>query len=194
MVKEGSTGSATDEPVSRDADAGRREGVGRVATAPSFRLKNIIGLPVLDLDIKPRMSLTTYPHYDILVFDPGQMVGFAGLCGEAVYERGRLTHVEFHIDVGQGEWHECLSFHAKRVFVETTPYAARRTFDPWPIRFDGMVRAILHPHGEEPESVYPTNLDVARHWFELPKKHGLGRHAKDALTHLVSVLVRESQA
>lgn len=167
--------------------------MGRVRTAPSFRLKNIIGLPVLDLDIVPRMSLSPL-RYDILVFDPGQMVGWAGLESVGIYEDCRLVGHEYHIDVGQGEWHECLSFHAKRVFVETTPYAARRTFDPWPIRFDGMLRAILHRHGEEPESVYPTNLDVARHWFSLPRGHGLGRHAKDALTHLVSVLVRESQA
>lgn len=172
-----------------DRDAGGREGL---VTIPTFRLKNIIDIPALDVDIHPKLSLTWHPRYDILVFDPGQMVGWAGLASLGVYKDSRRAGTTTHIEVGQGEWHECMNWNAQRVFIETTPYAARRTFDPWPIRFDGAVRAKIHP--TEPESCFPTNLHVSKEWFSLPRGHGLGRHAKDALTHLVAVLVREASA
>lgn len=162
--------------------------MGALKTSSTFRLNNIIDIDVLNVDIYPKPSLDSSLKFDILVLDPGQMVGWAGLAREGVYTSGgRLTGKRPYIAVGQGEWHQCLRFRAERVFVETTPYAARRTFDPWPIRFDGMVRAKIHP--DEPESIYPTNLNVAKKWFSLPRSHGLGRHARDALTHLVHVLV-----
>lgn len=144
-------------------------------TIPEFRLNNIIGIAALDSLVCPMQSL--HGDFDILVLDPGEMVGWAG------------TRDDF-ILVGQGPWFECLSWTAYTVYIEATPYAAKRTFDQWPIRYDGAVRAKIFP--DFPLSVFPTNLKVARKWYSLPRGHGIGRHAKDALTHLVSVLVRES--
>lgn len=154
-----------------------------IDTVPAWNLKNIIGIPILDTDVHHKMSLTWFPNYEILVFDPGEMVGWAGIA------KDRMSGYTY-IEVGQGPWHECLRFEASTVYVESTPFAARRTFDPWPIRFDGAVRAKLHP--KIPLPVSPTTLKVARKWFSLPRKHELGRHAKDALTHLIGVLAKQS--
>lgn len=159
-------------------------------TIEGFRVENIIGIPSLDVEVYPKLSLAWFPNYDILVFDPGQMVGWAGYAKDTVYDNGRVLGVVSYIEVGQGHWHECLDWKAKTVYIEMTPYAAVRTFDPWPIRFDGIVHSKLHPRS--PLYVQNTDLKVGREWFKLPKGHGLGRHAKDALTHLVHVLVTKA--
>lgn len=151
--------------------------MGALKTIPSFQLENIIGIPALDIPVHHYQDIAAR-HFSRLVFDPGQMVGWAGTVDdETIY-------------TGQGEWHTFDEWTADEVWIEATPYAARLTFDPWPIRFDGMVRMMLYPR--TPKDVFPTNLHVAKEWFKLPRGHGLGRHSKDALTHLVSVLVRES--
>lgn len=148
-------------------------------TIPEFHLKNIIGIPALDLPVRRMESL--FGSFDVLVLDPGSMVGWAGVT--AAPDKAIL--------VGQDHWHECLRWYSERVWIEETPFAARRTFDVWPIRYDGAVRAKLWPN--VPNRVMPTDLTPAKQWFSLPRGHGLGRHAKDALTHLVGVLVRESR-
>lgn len=111
---------------------------------------------------------------ELLVFDPGQMVGWAALENEYAF-------------VGQGAWYDCRNYLADEIVIEATPYAAKLTFDTWPIMFEGMVRASIWP--KEPLMVQPTALKAARNWYSLPRGHGLGRHAKDALTHLVGYLV-----
>lgn len=171
--------------MGRENHEQRRQALG-LSTSSCFQLNNIIGLPMLDIDVYPAEVLTWFPRFDILVFDPGEMVGWAGVATNSL-DRGYRF-----IEVGQGPWHECLRFEASRIFIETTPFASQRTFDTWPIRYEGAVRAKIYP--KQPGSVRPTDLKVAKKWFRLPRGHGLGRHAKDALTHLIWVLVRESQS
>lgn len=172
-----SAGRSKEQSVPTDADAGRSQKL------EPFLLRNIIDIPALDVDVYPKYSLHSATKFDILVFDPGLMVGWAGT---TTYGGTKSAHIE----AGQGNWYDCMRFRADKVFVETTPYAAQRTFDPWPIRFDGIVRAKIFP--QTPHPVFPTNLKVAKKWFALPRGCGLGRHARDALSHLVGVLVKES--
>lgn len=111
------------------------------------------------------------------------MVGWAGIpC---------LDRVHPHIEVGQEAWNDSLFWRAKQVFIESTPFAARRTFDTWPMWYTGAVIAKVYP--ETPKFVQPTDLKAASKWYSLPRGHSLGVHAKDALTHLVGVLVKQSQ-
>lgn len=141
-----------------------------------FNLKNIIGIESLDANV---YNTTVFDGYfDRLVIDPGEMVGWAGTA-------------DGDILVGQAPWFECIhdGWNANLIYLETTPYAARRTFDPWPMRFDGIVRAKMYPHAPLP--VYPMNLNVSRKWFTVPRGSGIGKHARDALTHLVHVLVTD---
>lgn len=147
-------------------------------------IENIIGIPALDIEIFPLPSLALCSAFELLVFDPGSMVGWAGV---TTYGGTRPRCIE----VGQEEWYECFRWRADRVVVERTPFAAQRTFDVWPLYFTGAVLAKLYP--QEPEFVLPTDLKVAKRWFELPRKHGLGRHAKDALTHLIGTLVKDAR-
>lgn len=140
----------------------------------SFVIENVINVPSLDMRVSPSESLEQ--DYDLIVLDPGEMVGWAGVRYGA-------------IEVGQLPWHACLGFGAYQVYIERTPFASRLTFDPWPLYYTGMVIAKLYPM--EPHYVLPTNLKVAQKWFKLPRSHGLGPHAKDALAHLVYVLVRQ---
>lgn len=148
-----------------------------VSVIPTFHLNNEIGIDALDLPIHPMQSL--HGTFDLLVFDPGQFVGWAGVR-------------DGHVEVGQSPWYEVItSWSCQTVYIERTPFAAIRTFDPWPIRFEGIVHSRLYPIA--PKFVSPTSLSVAGRWFSLPKGHGLGRHAKDALTHLVGVLVKEAR-
>lgn len=146
----------------------------------TFNLDNIIGIDALDMDVCPTDSVEEW-NFSLLVLDPGKMVGWAGVLESTQESLGV---------VGQAPWYECLDIVAKRVVVERTPYAARRTFDPWPMYYTGMVMAKIFPN--EIETVLPTSLKVNQKWFALPKKHGLGPHAKDALTHLVGVLVKDA--
>lgn len=146
-----------------------------------FRITNIIAEPSLDIDIYPKSALTTYPSAKILVFDPGEMVGWAALIDQPD------EYSQPYIEVGQAEWHQCRNFAAERIFIERTPYAARRTFDAAPMHFTGIVLGKMHPR--QPSYVLPTSLKVAARWFSLPRGHGLGPHAKDALAHLVYVMV-----
>jgi hypothetical protein len=155
-----------------------------------MELTNLIGMEVLDMPVLAQEKLTTFSRFDLLVFDPGHMVGWAGVVSTANYvEQNRVGYLQ-HIEVGQGHWNECLEWVSKQVVIERTPFAARRTFDPWPLYFTGTVLAKMHP--QEPSYVMPTNLKVANKWFKLPRGHGLGPHAKDALSHLVYTLVRQS--
>lgn len=116
--------------------------------------------------------------YDLLVLDPGRMVGWAGITNNL-------------IECGQAEWHHALKWDCDAVFIESTPFAARRTFDTWPMWYTGAVIAKVYP--QEVKFVQPTDLKAASKWFSLPRGHSLGVHAKDALTHLVGVLVKQSQ-
>lgn len=146
-----------------------------------FRLINEIGDSHLDLDVYRKSSLGTYPSAEILVFDPGEMVGWARLIDMPD------EYNKPFIEVGQAPWWQCRDFAAERVVIERTPYAAQRTFDPWPMYFTGIVLGKIYPR--EPEYVLPTGLKIAKKWYGLPRGHGLGRHAKDALSHLVYTLV-----
>lgn len=144
----------------------------------AFHLNNIIGIDSLDLPVEPNANL--YGTYELLVLDPGAMVGWAGI-------RGFTRQIE----VGQAEWHECLRWYCEDVVIERTPFAAQRTFDVWPLYYTGAVVAKVYPR--EPRFVLPTDLKVAQQWYSLPRRHGLGPHAKDALTHLVGVLVKDGR-
>jgi hypothetical protein len=152
-----------------DSDANRDEDL-------ELRVENFIGAPELDYPIRKAELRTTLSGYRILVLDPGKTVGWAGLCF------GR-------IEVGQAPWYKCLDFAAEQVVIERTPFAAQRTFDVWPLYYTGAVIAKMYPR--EPEYVLPTSLKIAQRWYKLPPGHGLGPHAKDALTHLVWVLGKE---
>lgn len=158
-----------------------------------IELGNVIGIDALDMQVRPTKKLGG--DFSLLVLDPGKMVGWAGVCYDE-YEEQYGSDVIYrcddpYIEVGQAPWHDALSFKAERVFIERTPFAAQRTFDTWPLYYTGAIIAKLYPR--EPNFVLPTNLKVAQKWYELPKGHGLGLHARDALSHLIHTLVVENR-
>lgn len=124
----------------------------------------------------------TATRWSVLVFDPGLTTGWAGYDARVGIVVGQLGWNEF---AAERTWE------AFRIVIERTPFAARRTFDTWPLYVTGAVLAHIHP--QPVEFVLPTNLKVAKKWFDLPRGHGIGRHAKDALSHLVYTLVRDHQ-
>lgn len=155
-------------------------------------------MPTLDIDIwswgegRPPMPISS--GYEKLMIDPGEYVGWAALVREPVYHNSRRVAWWDHIECGQGMWWEMLrdrgNFHrVGQVMMESTPVAAIRTMDAWPIRVEGAVRIELFP--KEPRMVMPTDLRVARKWFKLPRGHGLGKHANEALAQLLGVLVKD---
>lgn len=161
----------------------------------TFNLENIIGIDALDVPVRTVDKLSG--DFSTLVLDPGKMVGWAGVCYDEYEERtasGSTGYVyvgDPYIEVGQAPWHDALRFKAERVVIERTPFASQRTFDTWPLYYTGAVIAKLYPR--DVNFVLPTQLKVNQKWFKLPRGHGLGPHAKDALTHLVGVLVKDAR-